>query len=68
VSTRCRRSNGGAPQRPLRFNNLEVHEETTMSKGMNQKREQKRKPAKSLEEKRAAKKAKKADRASARTL
>jgi hypothetical protein len=39
-----------------------------MSKGMNQKREQKRKPAKSLEEKRAAKKAKKADRASARTL
>jgi hypothetical protein len=33
-----------------------------MSKGMNQKREQKRKPAKSLEEKRAAKKAKKAER------
>jgi hypothetical protein len=36
-----------------------------MSKGMNQKREQKRKPAKSLEEKRAAKKAKRADRAAA---
>ena len=39
-----------------------------MSKGMNQKREQKRKPAKTLEEKRAAKKAKKAERASTRTL
>lgn len=39
-----------------------------MSKGMNQKREQKRKPAKTLEEKRALKKAKKADRAAARTL
>jgi hypothetical protein len=68
VSIRCTRSNGGARQQPLRFNNLEAHEEMTMSKGMNQKREQKRKPAKSLEEKRAAKKAKKADRASARTL
>jgi hypothetical protein len=34
-----------------------------MSKGMNQKREQLRKPAKTLQEKRAAKKAKKADRA-----
>jgi hypothetical protein len=33
-----------------------------MSKGMDQKREQKRKPAKTLEEKRAAKKAKKAER------
>jgi hypothetical protein len=39
-----------------------------MSKGMNQKREQKRKPAKSLEEKRAAKKAKRAERSAARTL
>ena len=39
-----------------------------MSKGMDQKREQKRKPAKTLEEKRAAKKAKKAERASGRTL
>jgi hypothetical protein len=38
-----------------------------MSKGMNQKREQKRKPAKTLEEKRAAKKAKRADRAMARS-
>jgi hypothetical protein len=33
-----------------------------MSKGMDQKREQKKKPAKTLEEKRAAKKAKKAER------
>jgi hypothetical protein len=39
-----------------------------MSKGMNQKREQKRKPAKTLEEKRAAKKAKRADRATGRTV
>jgi len=39
-----------------------------MSKGMNQKREQKRKPAKTLDEKRAAKKAKKAERAIVRTL
>lgn len=39
-----------------------------MSKGMNQKREQKRKPAKTLEEKRAAKKAKRAERATTRTL
>jgi hypothetical protein len=36
-----------------------------MSKGMNQKREQKRKPAKTLEEKRAVKKAKRAERATA---
>lgn len=34
-----------------------------MSKGMNQKRESKRKPAKTLEEKRATKKAKRAERA-----
>ena len=40
----------------------------TMSKGMDQTREQKRKPAKTLEEKRAAKKAKRADRAAGRTL
>lgn len=39
-----------------------------MSKGMNQKREQKRKPAKTLDEKRAAKKAKKAERSVARPL
>jgi hypothetical protein len=38
-----------------------------MSKGMNQKREQKRKPAKTLEEKRAAKRAKRADRSTARS-
>ena len=34
-----------------------------MSKGMDRKKEGKKKPAKTLEEKRAAKKAKKADRA-----
>jgi hypothetical protein len=39
-----------------------------MSKGMNQKREQKRKPAKSLDEKRAAKKAKKAERGQTRAV
>jgi len=39
-----------------------------MSKGMNQKREQKRKLAKTLEEKRAAKKIKRAERAATRTL
>ena len=39
-----------------------------MSKGMNQKREQKRKPEKTLDEKRAAQKAKRAERAAARTL
>jgi hypothetical protein len=39
-----------------------------MSKGMDQKREQKRKPAKTLDEKRAAKKAKKADKAAGRTM
>jgi len=39
-----------------------------MSKSMNQKREQKRKPAKTLEEKRAAKKIKRAERAATRTL
>ena len=39
-----------------------------MSIGMNQKREQKRKPAKTLQVKRSAKKAKKAERAAVRTL
>jgi hypothetical protein len=39
-----------------------------MSKGMDQKREQERKPAKTLEEKRAAKKAKRADRGASRSL
>jgi hypothetical protein len=39
-----------------------------MSKGMNQKREEKRKPAKTLLEKRSAKKAKKAERAATRSL
>ena len=39
-----------------------------MSKGMNQKREQKRKPAKTLKEKRAAKKVKRAERAATRSL
>ena len=37
-------------------------ERAIMSKGMDRKKEGKKKPAKSLEEKRAAKKAKKADR------
>jgi hypothetical protein len=37
-----------------------------MSKGMNQKKQLKKKPAKSLEEKRAAKKVKREERASAR--
>jgi hypothetical protein len=36
---------------------------TTMSKGMNQKKQEKKKPTKTLDEKRAAKKAKKAARA-----
>jgi hypothetical protein len=39
-----------------------------MSKGMDQKREQKRKPAKTLDERRAAKKAKRAERAAGRPL
>jgi hypothetical protein len=34
-----------------------------MSKGMNQKKQEKKKPAKTLEEKRAARKVKKAERA-----
>lgn len=34
-----------------------------MSKGMNQKKQEKKKPAKTLDEKRAAKKAKKTERA-----
>jgi hypothetical protein len=48
--------------------NADCGKEMYMSKGMNQKREQKRKPAKTLEEKRAAKKEKRAERATARTL
>jgi hypothetical protein len=39
-----------------------------MSKGMNQKKEQRKKPAKTLEEKRAAKKAKREERASNRSI
>jgi hypothetical protein len=39
-------------------------ENQIMSKGQDQKREQKKKPAKTLDEKRAAKKAKKANRPS----
>jgi hypothetical protein len=38
------------------------HEEITMSKGMDRKKEGKKKPAKSLEEKRAAKREKKQNR------
>jgi hypothetical protein len=40
----------------------EYQQENVMSKGQDQKREQKKKPAKTLDEKRAAKKAKKAGR------
>ena len=39
-----------------------------MSKGMNQKKEQRKKPAKTLEEKRASKKAKRDERASSRSM
>lgn len=39
-----------------------------MSKGMDQKREQKKKPAKNLEEKRAAKKAKRTERGQSRAV
>jgi hypothetical protein len=39
-----------------------------MSKGMNQKRETKRKPGKTLEEKRATKKAKRIQRAAGRVV
>jgi hypothetical protein len=42
--------------------------DTHMSKGMNQKRETKRKPAKTLEEKRAIKKAKRTQRAAGRAV
>jgi len=40
----------------------DIQQDTVMSKGLDKKREQKKKPAKTLEEKRAAKKAKKAGR------
>ena len=39
-----------------------------MSKGMNQKRDQKKKPTKTLAEKREGKKAKKAERAASRPI
>jgi len=39
------------------------HRSSTMSKGMNQKKQEKKKPAKTLDEKRADKKAKKTERA-----
>ena len=39
-----------------------------MSKGMNQKKQDKKKPAKTLEEKRAVKKAKKAERGAQRFI
>jgi hypothetical protein len=39
-----------------------MREESCMSKGMDRKKEAKKKPAKSLEEKRAAKREKKAER------
>jgi hypothetical protein len=45
-----------------------VYQEIIMSKGMNQKREQKKKPAKTFEEKRAEKRAKKTGRSSMPSL
>jgi hypothetical protein len=42
---------------------LKTNWRTTVSKGMNQKKQEKKKPTKTLDEKRAAKKAKKAERA-----
>jgi hypothetical protein len=41
-------------------------EESDVSKGLNQKREEKKKPAKTMDEKRAAKKAKQAERGASR--
>jgi hypothetical protein len=43
-------------------------QERAMSKGKDQKKEQKKKPASTLDEKRAAKKAKKAERSSGRGI
>ena len=43
-------------------------ERAPMSKGMNQKKDQKKKPAKTLTEKREVRKAKKADRAASRPI
>ena len=44
------------------------YQESDVSKGLNQKKAEKKKPAKSLEEKRAAKKAKRAERGGSRGL
>ena len=44
------------------------HEGLTMSKGMDRKKEQRKKPAKTLEEKRAAKKTKREERSSNRSI
>lgn len=41
---------------------LQLETGVNMSKGMNQKKQEKKKPAKTLDEKRAAKKAKKSER------
>ena len=51
---------------PSRCSILAVVKESSMSKGMNQKKTERKKPAKSLLEKRAAKKQKRDDRASYR--
>jgi ATP-dependent RNA helicase DeaD len=48
--------------RPRSIDGVRQREERVMSKGMERKREEKKKPAKTLEEKRAAKKAKRAER------
>ena len=63
-----RGENSGVFPAPGAYSERGLPKEMCMSKGMNQKREQKRKPAKTLEEKRAAKKAKRAERGTARTL
>jgi hypothetical protein len=47
---------------PPSIDDVRQPEERLMSKGMERKREEKKKPAKTLEEKRAAKKAKRAER------
>jgi hypothetical protein len=55
------RAEANSPRTPL---TAERTGENAMSKGMDQKKQEKKKPAKTLDEKRAAKKAKKAARAS----
>jgi len=51
-----------SPQQALLGSALTLNRSTVMSKGMDQKKSAKKKPAKTFDEKRAAKKAKKAER------